>query len=173
MRNYLLEVKQLVAENPIINLSGHFNACTPQEVAELEREIGLKLPLAYKEFLLWAGKGLGVFEEGSTFYYDQDLIELQQTAREFLIEDNFPKELPDDAFVFWMHQGYMFCFFRMSEGDNPLVHNYSEGRNEGQIFYNKENSFTDFWRGEIKDQAENYVEAARLQDEMARDWRNS
>jgi hypothetical protein len=32
--------------------------------------------------------------------------------------------MPPDAFVFWMHQGYQFCFFRTSDGDDPPVYYY-------------------------------------------------
>ena len=34
--------------------------------------------------------------------------------------------LTDDDFVFWMSQGCMFCFFKLSEGDNPPVYFYNE-----------------------------------------------
>ena len=34
--------------------------------------------------------------------------------------------MTDDDFVFFMHQGYEFCFFKLSEGDNPPVYFYSE-----------------------------------------------
>jgi len=65
---YLAQVKQVLAENPSLNLSGHFYPCTEKEISELEKQIGLKLPEAYKEFLLWSGKGLGSFEIGSDIF---------------------------------------------------------------------------------------------------------
>ncbi|MBH8566157.1 hypothetical protein I8748_29045 [Nostoc sp. CENA67] len=41
--------------------------------------------------------------------------------------DEFPEPLPEDAFVFLMHQGYMFWFLITSEGDDPPVYGYEEG----------------------------------------------
>ncbi len=147
--------------------------CTPQEIAELEQQLKLELPLAYKEFLLYAGKGLGSFENGSRIFYDDDvgLIELQQIAREFLAEDDFPQKLPDDAYVFWMHQGYMFCFFRTSEGDNPPVHFHQESFKD-DFAWNHQKHFTDFLIVEMRDQAKHLENAQRLEAELARDWRN-
>jgi hypothetical protein len=172
MMPYLDEVKQILAENPSLNLSGHFYPCSKEEVVELERLIGFKLPLAYKEFLFWSGKGLGSFEIGSEFYYDQDLIDLQRMAKDLLTDNNAPFELPDDAFVFWGHQGYQFAFFRASEGDNPPIHYYieaGEGEKE-EIKWNYQAHFTDFLITEMRDQARHIENARRIEDEIARDW---
>ena len=45
------------------------------------------------------------------------------TAR--LAEDVEPFAFPDDALVFWMHQGYQFMFLRAAEGDDPPVYRLS------------------------------------------------
>ncbi len=167
---YLAQVKQVLAENPSLNLSGHFYPCTEKEISELEKQIGLKLPEAYKEFLLWSGKGLGSFEIGSDIFYDQvDLVELQQDARDLLVENNFPQQLPEDAFVFWMHGGYMFTFFRTSEGANPSVHFYRESFKE-DFAWNHQAHFTDFLIVEMRDQARYQRESQEIWDRIARDW---
>ncbi len=97
-------------------------ACTPEEVSALEQRLGLSLPAAYKEFLLWMGRGAGYFMKGMWFYY-QDLP-LQQQAAELLARYRFPHPLPADAFVFFMSQGYTFSFLRVTEGDDPPVYSY-------------------------------------------------
>lgn len=146
--------------------------CTAQEVNDLEATIGLKLPLAYKEFLLWAGHGAGRLMIGSQFYYD-DLLAIQEIAAEMLEEDKSPEILPKDAFVFWMHQGYMFSFFRTSEGDDPPVHHYCEGENEGNFVIAKQKSFTRFLEVEIQDHAQLRGDATEIRERNSRDWQNA
>ncbi len=177
---YLEKVLNLAQENGWdktlgFDYEGQAVGCTPEEVAELERQLRLELPLAYKEFLLYAGKGLGDFEIGSDIFYDEvDLVELQQTAREFLIEDNAPQRFPEDAYAFWMHQGYQFCFFNTTEGDNPPVHYYIEpGEDEEpKIQWNYHPDFTNFLIVEMRDQVKHIENARRTEERIARDWRN-
>ncbi|MCU0546647.1 MAG: SMI1/KNR4 family protein [Oscillatoriaceae cyanobacterium Prado104] len=100
--------------------------CTKEQIYSLERRSGLTLPIAYKEFLLWGGVWAGGLFIGSNCFYDS-LPELRKAAEELLESDEFPEPLPEDAFVFFMHQGYIFWFFKTSEGDDPPVYGYEEG----------------------------------------------
>lgn len=174
---YLDQVKTTLETLKTINLSGRFHPCTMEEVRNLEQKVRLKLPLAYKEFLLWSGHGLGNFEIGSDFYYDE-LVEMQEIAPEILKANpvvnrpEFPQKLPDDAFVFWMHQGYQFTFFRTSEGDNPPVHYYNDPTAK-DFLWNYQAHFTDFLITELKNHARWAENSRRLQDEIARDWQNA
>ncbi|MEK3794613.1 SMI1/KNR4 family protein [Paenibacillus sp. FSL R7-0204] len=54
------------------------------------------------------------------------ISELKEWAVELLDENNFPKKLTDNQFVFMMHQGYMFWYFNLDESDNPSVYHYDE-----------------------------------------------
>ncbi len=172
--SYLTEVKRYLAEHPILNLSGHFYPCTEEEITELEKQVGLKLPKAYREFLLWSGNGLGSFEIGSVFFYKDELVEIQEIAREIMDADDLvgkpasPDKLPDDAYIFWMHEGYMFTFFRTSEGDNPPVHFFREGEN--RIRWNYQEHFTDFLLTEMNNHVKWAESSRQIQDEIARDW---
>lgn len=103
--------------------------CTEAEVAALEQRIGHYLPAAYREFLLWIGHSAGHLLQGSDVFYQQ-LEPLPTYAQELLQENDITTPLPEDAFVFYVHQGYQFMFFRLSEGDDPPVYYYGEG--EGQ-----------------------------------------
>lgn len=105
------------------NPSRIFRRCDEKRIQELVRQFG-RLPAAYLEFMRYAGNGS--FWVGSDCSFD-DLPVLRGYADELLEENAFSKRLPDDAFVFWMHQGYMFCFFCLSDGDDPPVYYYSEG----------------------------------------------
>jgi SMI1-KNR4 cell-wall len=52
---------------------------------------------------------------------------LQEEAVALLNYNNEDFILPTDAFVFSMHQGYEFKYFKTSEGDDPPVYQYVEG----------------------------------------------
>jgi hypothetical protein len=125
--------------------------CTEGEVHALEQKCHCSLPRAYKEFLLTMGKGAGNFFVGSDLFYP-DLDGMQEVAVEILTEVGFPQKLPEDAFVFFMHQGYLFNFFLTSDGDDPPIYRYLEGtdRETFPLIYNH---FTDFLLDEIQTQA--------------------
>ena len=101
------------------------------------------------------GKGAEGFLVGSDFFYQQ-LDDLQEVAEELLEENNFPEQLPQDAFVFFMHQGYHFNFFRTSEGDDPPIYRYLEGPDR-ETFPLTYPHFTDFLLQGVQDYAR-YIE---------------
>ncbi len=123
---YLDNVKAKVKELKLIN-TFQCRPCTPSEIDKLEGWIHGLLPMAYKEFLLWMGHNDGGFLQGSERLY-YDLTTIQEGAVDLLEENGFPEPFPPDAFVFFMHQGYQFAYFRLSEGDDPPVYYYLEGQ---------------------------------------------
>jgi len=122
--------------------------CNQNELIEFEKKIGISLPTAYQEFLLLMGHGAGKFLRGSDCFF-QKLPYLKEWAIEILQENNFPEPLPDDAFVFFMHQGYQFSFFRLLEGDDPPTYSYSEGTNQTS-FIRSHDKFSEFLATEVK-----------------------
>jgi len=116
--------------------------CTEDEIRILEQWLGLPLPGAYKEFLLWMGHGAGGFMRGSDCFYEH-LPRLRAGAMELLKENGYAEPLPGDAFVFYMHQGYQFYFIRVGEGDDPPVYFYSEAM-ETPAFIIKHPNLADF-----------------------------
>ncbi|MGH2412278.1 MAG: SMI1/KNR4 family protein [Microcystaceae cyanobacterium] len=121
--------------------------CTHQEVIELEQQLGVKLPSSYQEFLLLMGFGAGQFLRGSDCF-SQHLLDLQEAASELLEENHFPQSLPDDSFVFLMHQGYQFSFFRLLEGEDPPTYSYCEGETLTS-FIKSHSRFSEFLATEI------------------------
>jgi hypothetical protein len=145
---YLEKFKQqLEKSNLIMPKNGDISVCNNDEIMLLEKNLGYYLPIAYKEFLQLMGKGAGEFLQGSDCFY-QHLLLLQKWALELLKENNFPEKLPEDAFVFFMHQGYQFSFFRFSEGENPPTYYYCEGDNT-IVFKKNHNQFSDFLLDEL------------------------
>ena len=54
------------------------------------------------------------------------LYELKEWALELLDEDNAENFLTEKDFVFMMHQGYMFWYFKANGIENPNVYFYRE-----------------------------------------------
>ena len=155
---YLDKVKARVEELQFIRRD-RIIPCTQKEVAYLEQRLHVSLPLAYKEFLLWMGKGAGPFMAGSDFFYYR-LIDIQAGATELLEEDALLKHLPEDAFVFQMHQGYTFTFFRVKEGADPPVYSYLE-RSGQTTFTRVDDHFSDSLLALIEDSARIIAELAK------------
>jgi hypothetical protein len=146
---YLDKVKERLRALNFIH-PDEFLPCSEDEVNALEHHSGLSLPEAYKEFLLWMGHGAGRLLRGSDCFYEH-LPHLREWAVELLEEDGFHKPLPDDAFVFFMHQGYQFTFLRLSEGDDPPVYYYIESMDQIS-FTISHRSFSEFLMSGIEDQ---------------------
>ncbi|GCE23201.1 SMI1/KNR4 family protein [Dictyobacter kobayashii] len=132
-----------------------FIPCTIDEVLALEQFLGSPLPRAYREFLLWMGHSGGKFLQGTDCFYS-DLFLIQEGAKELLEEDKFSGQLPENAFVFYMHQGYQFQFFLLNEEDPP-VYFYLEERPIRTSFVKLYSSFSEFLsielEGHIKSEA--------------------
>lgn len=120
--------------------------CSVQEIAAIEKHYKVRLPSSYVEFLQNMGISAGEFLKGSSMFYDE-IFDLREGAIELLADNDF-KQLPDDTFVFFMHQGYQLAFFYLTDGDDPPVYYYYEGRNEGD-FEKKEESFTNFLESQL------------------------
>ncbi len=144
---YLDRVKQQIKALKLA-LPDELLACKENEIIGLERQLGISLPAAYQEFLLWIGHGAGKFLRGSDCFF-QHLPYLQEWALELLQENNFPENLPEDAFIFLMHQGYQFSFFRLLEGEDPAIYSYCEGTKQTSFIKSHER-FSDFLETEVK-----------------------
>ncbi|MFJ8460816.1 SMI1/KNR4 family protein [Lysinibacillus xylanilyticus] len=82
------------------------------------------LPQTYLDFMNKAGNGIEFLV--GTDYSMNYIFDLKEWAIELLEENNFIKKLTDNQFIFMMHQGYMFWFFNLNEGDDPAVYSYNE-----------------------------------------------
>jgi len=114
--------------------------CNENEIKELEEEIGHSLPIIYRKFLLDMGHHAGVLFQGTDIFF-RSIKGLTQEAKELLEENQEPFILPDDAFVFSMHQGYEFNYFKFSEGEDPPVYQYIEGEGNPKLAWNSFSSF--------------------------------
>lgn len=135
-------------KNSIVNLlvssqiasAEEIEGCSENEIKELEDEIGHSFPTVYREFLLAAGHRAGLLFQGTDIFFGS-LRGLTQEANELLEENQEPFTLPADTFVFSMHQGYEFNYFRFSERENPPVYQYIEGEGDPKLAWD---SFSNF-----------------------------
>ena len=102
------------------------------------------LPESYLQFMRYAGNGIQFFI-GSD-YKAKEVAGFNEYAFELLEENGVESNLTDNDFVFFMHQGYQFYFFKLDEGDDPPIYFFCEGYNDEQITRQFE-TFTEFLIG--------------------------
>jgi SMI1-KNR4 cell-wall len=94
------------------------------KLAMYEQDYGMKFPKAYKDFYTSCELNTPANLIGT------DLInqysELKKWAVELLQEHGLPNTLQSDDFVFMMHQGYTFWYFKADGKENPAVYGFSE-----------------------------------------------
>jgi len=93
---------------------------------EVEIKHGLSFPEIYKEFYKRCESSIPKGMVGTDLFNNHK--ELNKWAKELLDEDNAENFLDNDDFVFMMHQGYMFWYFKANGKENPKVHFYCEGQ---------------------------------------------
>ncbi len=129
--NSLISLK-IVNKNDVIG-------CTEQEITNLEEYIGSKLPVVFREYLLVMGRSAGAYSRGTSFLY-KDLFEITDLAKKTMLLEQGVK-LPKDTFVIFSHQGCIFGYFKLADGNNPPVYTCSVSSNK-LLMYSE--SFTEY-----------------------------
>jgi len=97
---------------------------TMNSLSKYEQENGLVFPAVYRNFFERCSSSVPAKLVGT------DLVnaypELKKWAVELLHENGTKNFFDEKDFVFMMHQGYMFWFFRVDGNSNPDVFGYSE-----------------------------------------------
>jgi hypothetical protein len=132
-----------------LNFTVRPESLSEPQVQALEKQLNLTFPASYRDFLLWMGQSRAGMLLGSDWLPD-DLPGLKAKATKLLAGNNFPEKLPDDAFVFWMSQGYVFTFIRLSQGDNSPVYRY-HGTLDTQTFTQINQNFGEWLTTQIQD----------------------
>lgn len=99
------------------------------------------LPKIYLDFMNKSGNGIEFLV--GTDYSMGDICDLKEGAIELLEENNSSRKIADDQFIFMMHQGYMFWYFYLNDGDDPAVYCYDESI-ESDDFNKVSDTLTDF-----------------------------
>ncbi len=103
--------------------------CTDSEIAELERQLSVRLPAAMAECLRQMGQECGHLADGDAIGLHA-FDAARQVAQEITTEPDSPWRLPDDVIPFLEHQGYEFLFVHANAGDDPPVWLYIETERE-------------------------------------------
>ncbi len=102
-------------------------------IAELEAQVGHRLPGAYREYLQWMGRDYHGVLRGSDCFIDH-VPENTEYLRELLSQNNIPFSPAGDYLVWFLHQGYIASWFYLPyESENPPVHIFNEGQREKGI----------------------------------------
>ena len=146
-QNHIEIIVSLIMEISEIHLkedSKKFKGHDGKSIAELERNLNIKLPYGYSHFLEKIGASdLKIFD--SQGYSINDVYYAQEVSNNILSNDNIA--LPTNAFVFSTWQGYSFYYFINNGTENPDTYLYIEkgddeaNTNPGTISYG---SFTDW-----------------------------
>jgi hypothetical protein len=134
------------------------DACSEADIAKVEAVCGRSLPGEYRQFLAHTGRGSDLFFIGEEIFFP-DLLAFGQRARRLLAKDSAPCSLPEDAFVFFIHQDMQFLYFRLGAGEDPAVYGYDQGARKLILRYE---SFSEFMRAFIKIHAESYATLAHI-----------
>jgi hypothetical protein len=138
--------------------------CSPQEIEGIKSRQGVDyLPGLYVEYLAVLGKEDGDLHVGSDRLYSHLLL-LKDWAKELLEENDQPFDLPADAFVFLMHQGYQFLYFPTANRDNdPPVFYYTEDPNlESLMPQRKSDHLSEFLTIFVADERNRHAQEAFL-----------
>jgi len=127
MTSSMREIFSALGQTGIISVERTLG-CSEDEILAVERHFNCMLPLAYREFLVIAGRSAGKLFCGADIFYPR-IFQLQSEAKELLVELGALDLLPTNAKVFCMHQGYEINYF-LPVSDDPPVFQYFEGQSE-------------------------------------------
>lgn len=101
-------------------------------LSKIEQERNIILPDIYKDFFRRCKRSMPVDLVGTDI--DNTKGELTEGAKELLEEDGVENFLHEKDFVFMMHQGYMFWYFRADGDPDPVVYGYAERELKSKVF---------------------------------------
>ena len=96
------------------------------ELTRIERERNILLPQVYKDFYNLCSSSLPQNLVGTDLVNNYE--ELNNWAVDLLNEDKAENFLSPDHFVFMMHQGYIFWYFKADGNPDPTVYVYRENK---------------------------------------------
>lgn len=139
-------IAKLTAEGLVA--AGKLRGCTEEDIARIETSFGFKLPSTYRELLAVMGRSAGEFLVGTDWLFPA-VLTLRDQAERLLRECKAQVALDQADFVFAVHQGYQFLFFRMGKTDDPEVFLYEECE---ESFKRVANSFSEWFAGCVEDE---------------------
>ena len=109
------------------------------KLTKLENKNQILLPKVYRDFYELCSLSIPASLVG-TDLWNNNRCDLNEAAVELLQENNIENLLQPDDFVFMMHQGYQFWYFKANNDPDPIVFGYYEGKTKPDNF----GRFSDF-----------------------------
>ena len=104
-----------------------------EEIAQLERRLGVMLPAAYREYLLWMGQDFNGIFRGSN-WFASDLEANREVLKGLLEELGSRYEVISSHVVFFTHQRYMAAWFDAAENESdPKCLFINDGMQEPEL----------------------------------------
>lgn len=97
------------------------------KLSSIENKYHILLPEIYRDFYNLCSSSIPAKLVG-TDLWNNNRFDLNQGAVELLEEDGINNFLESNDFVFMMHQGYMFWYFKANGDPDPIVYGYYEGK---------------------------------------------
>jgi hypothetical protein len=142
--------------------------CSAQEINELERNLGFKIPKAYEEYLSFMGKDYEGVMVGTNCFIS-DIKSNNEYLPKLLTENKLNSyELPKNYLAFFCHQGYMMAWFALPfESDDPICAYFFEGTNECPVNYG---TFSEFMKKDILGNAKTRIALNRHERRYKKWW---
>lgn len=115
------------------------------EIDRVERDQGVRLPAAYRKFLMRMGGGFGNVCSHADMFFPA-MLGLRSDTEELLQFNDIDYTLKEVDVPFHMHEGY-YVAWMSGGGENPPVYSYSEA---GMGVMRETDSFTDWIRMQIE-----------------------
>ncbi|MCC7085001.1 MAG: SMI1/KNR4 family protein [Pirellulales bacterium] len=125
-----------------------FVGCTLEEINSIESHFSVRLPKAYRDFLLEMGRDAGDFLVGMDYTFPL-MLGFRDSAEDWLRESGSVFKLPTNAYVFFSDPGGAFSFFYCDGEQDPPVTVFIETELEPRRLFEH---FSDWVRGVAEDQ---------------------
>lgn len=153
------KLKDRMIEKRIVLKPEEFYGCSEEEIAALEKTIGLPIPYSYKVFLLNFGKGIDGFVMRDVEYTYDLVPSFMEDLQEYKIEDEDVPKFPPNTFFFSSRDRMQYLFFKADKSvDDPLIYHWMYTNN---YFTQSSNSIFDFLEKEIELMQDSWIEQLR------------
>ncbi|MEO6229684.1 MAG: hypothetical protein ABJB11_16150 [Ferruginibacter sp.] len=116
------------------------------KLSEIVNECHILFPQVYRDFYELCSFSIPDSFVGTDLINNHSYSDLNNGAVELLKENGIYNFLESDHFVFMMHQGYMFWYFKANGDSDPIVYGYYEGKFKPDTF----GHFSDFVKQHTK-----------------------
>jgi hypothetical protein len=151
--DYLAEMRNFYNEHYLLGREPR--GCVQSDIDKLEAQLEVRLPLAYKQWLLWMGADYdGLFRGVQCFV--RNIEQNNKDLQTFLQEGNVAYHLPSKYVAFYSNEELIYAWFEVSDNqqnDDPEVLFFSEMFHESgnELVPARVDSFTAYILGIMKE----------------------